>query len=342
MQVEEGKIKLDISLPKTVSKQMGVFYNPVMKLNRDVSILLLNALGKKDIQISDPMAGSGVRALRFMKELDKSIVKRLFVNDYSDKAVSLIKENMKLNGIKAGSISISCTDANLFLLQNKGFDYIDVDPFGTPNPFLDSAIKRISRDGVLAVTATDTSALCGTYINACRRKYWAEPLHNELMHETGLRILIRKVQLIGAQYEKALTPIFCYSLDHYFRIFFRCDKGKSKVDKMIKDHGMFMESGPMWLGKLWDKKLVGKMKKSAEDKKVKKLLDDIYCEASVDSVGFYDIHALCKRNKLKEIPKIDVLIANLKKKGYKAARTHFSGHGVRTDADENVLKKIIS
>ncbi|MCU0373510.1 MAG: ATP-binding protein, partial [Ignavibacteria bacterium] len=42
-----------------------------------------------------------------------------------------------------------------------GFDYIDIDPFGSPCPFLDAAIKRLSRGGILAVTATDTSALAG-------------------------------------------------------------------------------------------------------------------------------------------------------------------------------------
>ena len=73
-------------------------------------------------------------------------------------------------------------------MNSTGFDYIDVDPFGSPNPFLDAAIKRIARDGILAVTATDTAPLCGTYTNACRRKYWAVPLRNELMHEIGIRI----------------------------------------------------------------------------------------------------------------------------------------------------------
>ena len=97
-------------------------------------------------------------------------------------------------------------DANMFILESSGFDYIDIDPFGSPNFLLDSSVKRISRGGILAVTATDTSALAGSYPDACRRKYWAEPLRSEMMHEAGLRILIRKGQLIGAQFEKALTP----------------------------------------------------------------------------------------------------------------------------------------
>ena len=45
----------------------------------------------------------------------------------------------------------------LAILHSKGFDYIDLDPFGSPNIFLDSAVKRLGRNGILAVTATDTA-----------------------------------------------------------------------------------------------------------------------------------------------------------------------------------------
>ena len=198
----------------TISKQLEIFYNPVMKFNRDISILLLNALNKK-MQIADPLAGSGIRSIRFIKELNKGIITSIAINDSSTNAVRAIKKNVKLNKIKNKNIVISNKDANEFLLSSKGFDYIDIDPFGSPNPFLDAAVKRLARDGILAVTATDTAPLAGTYPNACKRKYWAIPLRNHLMHEVGIRILIRKVQLIGIQYDKALIPIFsCSKVRH--------------------------------------------------------------------------------------------------------------------------------
>ena len=56
------------------------------------------------------------------------------------------------------------------------------------------------------------------------------------MHETGIRILIRKIQLIGAQYNKALTPIFSYSKEHYFRVFLKCEKGKEAASKDKDDN----------------------------------------------------------------------------------------------------------
>jgi tRNA(guanine-26,N2-N2) methyltransferase len=242
--IEEGDSKINLKLDNKISKKLPVFYNPLMKLNRDISIYLLNAYSNlydlKNLRVCLPLAGSGIRGIRFLKELNETIIENIYVNDLSEEAFKSIKKNLKLNKLeKDQKIVISNKDANLFFLESDGFDYIDIDPFGSPNSFLDSAINRLSRKSILAVTATDTAPLCGTFIKTCRRKYWANPLHNELMHEIGLRILIRKVQLIASQYEKALTPILSYSKDHYMRIFFKCEKGKKKVDEIIKQHDTF-------------------------------------------------------------------------------------------------------
>jgi len=267
--IKEGLIKLKIPQSKKISKEMPVFYNPVMSLNRDISILLLNSINKTNMQIADPLAATGVRSIRLLKELRKDKIKKIYINDYNKGAIKLIIENLALNKFnhkENQKIEIKCIDANLFLLNSSGFDYIDIDPFGTPNPFLDAACKRIARNGILAVTATDTSALCGTFPKACVRKYWATPRKDAVMHETGLRILIRKIQLIAAQYNKALFPIFSYSKEHYMRVFLKNQKGKNEVDNILKQIKMFNDAGPMWIGNLWDENLVNKMHKNASEK----------------------------------------------------------------------------
>jgi tRNA (guanine26-N2/guanine27-N2)-dimethyltransferase len=335
-----------------ISKQLDIFYNPVMKFNRDMSIILLNALQRKNMRIADPLAGSGIRAIRFLKEVNKGIIDSIDINDNSKESVKAIKRNLKLNNIRS-KVAVSNQDANLFLLNSTGFDYIDVDPFGSPNPFLDSAIKRIARDGILAVTATDTAPLCGTYTNACKRKYWAIPLRNELMHEVGIRILIRKVQLIGVQYDKALTPILSFSKDHYFRIFFQTEKSKTACDSIVKQHHEFaycpkcftheikinnhcsncknsiLTAGPLWTGNLHDKKVLTKMQ--TQDYETKKFLDILKQESQHDILGFHDLHKLSRITK-KAPPKTQDVITQLKKQGYIATQTHFSLHAVKTNA----------
>ena len=350
--ISEGKARISAFVEDKVSRKLPVFYNPVMTLNRDVSVLLLNSLGKKDLQIADPLAGSGIRAIRFLLELKTGIVKSLSLNDLSENAARNISQNLRLNKLKPGkNVIISNEDANLFLLKSTGFDYIDIDPFGSPCPFLDSAITRLSREGILAVTATDTAALAGSSKTACLRKYWAVPLRNELMHEIGIRILTRRVQLIGAEHEKALIPLFSYTDEHYYRVFFWCEKGKQKVDEIMKlqkfliynnrtmetklADGIFNAdntskdcsfAGPLWTGSLWDKSLVQKMLKNCDksNKKLHSLLSIIGEESQIKTVGFYDLHKLAKAVG-KDIPPIEKILRN-----GQISRTHFLGWGVRS------------
>lgn len=341
--IEEGRARVKVPVTEKISKSMPVFYNPVMKSNRDICVLLLNSLNKKSMSIADPLAATGIRSIRLMLELKKGKIKDISINDNNKKAIKLIKENIKINNIfdVSNKVKIYNKDANLFLLESKGFDYIDIDPFGYPGIFLQAAAQRISREGILAVTATDTSALCGSFPHACLRKYWAKPLRNELMHETGLRILIRFVQLIGAINEKALNPIFCYYKDHYMRCYFKAEKGKQRVDKILKQHNYFSNSGPMWLGSLFDKNLVNKMVKNIDlddNKETIKLLKTIQQECEIDAISFYDIHKICERYKIKQVPKIENVINKIKKEGFRASRTHFTPQGIRSNIS---LKRFI-
>ncbi|MBW3019527.1 tRNA (guanine(10)-N(2))-dimethyltransferase [Candidatus Woesearchaeota archaeon] len=338
MRITEGSVTIDVSLQKAPSKTAPVFFNPVMKLNRDISVLFLNALNRK-LSCADILAGSGIRALRLMKECNVDVI----ANDVNPLAVKSMKKNAKLNGLK---LNISDKEANKFLLDSEGFDYIDIDPFGSPNPFLDIAVKRVSRKGYLGVTATDTSALSGSHIKAGLRKYWGHPVKNECMHETGIRLLIRKVQLIGAQYAKALVPVFCHASQHYYRVYFECSKGKEKVDNIMKQHkyvdfnkdfsittsyeNQRASAGPVWTGKLWNRPLVNKMLKNAEGE-AKDLLGVIKKEAAIPTVGFYDYYAMCSKLG-KNVPDRISLFSKLKKKGKLASETHFSYKGVRTNA----------
>src|SRR3989344_2911653 len=326
--IQEGLAKAEIDEREKISKELDVFYNPVMKNNRDISVMILNSIPNKNMQIGLPMEASGIRGIRFIKEARKGKIKNVSFNDNSLDAVKAMKKNLKMNKIRK-NIQVSCSDANLFLLNSKGFDYIDIDPFGSPNKFLDSAVKRISRNGILAVTATDTSNLAGTYKEAWIRKYWSVPIDNELRHEIGVRILIRKVQLVGAQYEKAMVPIFSYFKDHYYRIFFCCEKGKKKVDEVMRLHGYFKEAGPIWLGDLWDDKIADKISKCKDE--VRPFLQRIALESKIKTVGFFDVHAECKRKHIKVNHKIDELMEKIRNKGFKAERTHFSDTGIRSD-----------
>ena len=177
------------------------------------------------------------------------------------------------------------------------------------------------------------------------------------MHEVGLRILIRKIQLQGIQFEKALTPILSYSKDHYYRLYLRSDRGKVKCDELVKQHQYFLFchqclnfttsmfnqercscgkgfafAGPLWVGNLGDASLVQKMEKNNPFPGEQKLLDVLQQEYQKNKVGFYDLHVLAKRHK-HDPPKMDIVLQKLN-----GTRTHFSPTGIKTErALEGVL-----
>ena len=341
-----------------VHAKMEVFYNPVMASNRNISILLLNSIPNQDMKIADPLAGSGIRSLRFVQELLPGKIKELAVNDAKENFKDIFTKNSKLNKLTKSNqdkIFIHNQDASLFLLTSSGFDYIDIDPFGSPNPFLSAAVAKISRNGILSITATDTAALTGTYAASTTRKYWAAPLRNYLMHEIGLRILIRKIQLQGIQFDKALVPILSYHKDHYFRVYLRSEKGKEKCDELLKQHHYFLFcsscfsmktsiynkdqcscgkqfqfAGPLWIGKLKDQKLISTMATNTifpEEQKFLNLLSE-----EKDVVGFYDIHAAARKYRV-DVPKFEFILKKMN-----ATRTHFSLTGIKTDKRIDKLK----
>ncbi len=361
----EGKAKIRIQDSDKITRKMPVFYNPAMKLNRDISVLLLQVSGGSRLRIADPLAATGVRTIRFLKELGSSKVSVAYVNDGSAAAAASIRNNLKLNKISARKAVVSNEEANIFLLKNKPFDYIEIDPFGTPVTFLDSSVKSLSGNGILAVTATDTAALSGTAPRACLRKYWSFPLKNYLMHELGLRILARRVQLAAASHEKALIPVYSYSMLHYMRIFFRSSSRASDVDSVLKSHQnisccgncLSIElsakekcgncksaktgvAGPLWTGKLWDSRLAAEVFNENEDEKNRSFLKTISEEAKIPSLGFYDTHAFSSKFGIR-VPKLESVISALRKHGFMAARTHLSGNGVRTNANSSAFARIL-
>ncbi len=325
--IQEGKASIIIQTKDIATKNQEVFYNPKMELNRTLSILLLRAIKKKSQQILLPLAGTGVRGIRLLLELPKNMIKGILLNDVNPKAATYMNQNLVANNLeKETRVKITTQDANTLLSNTEyGFDYIDIDPFGSPNFLLDNAIRRLKGKAILAVTATDTAPLAGAYPLTCKTKYWATASDVPAKHELGLRILARKVQLLGMHHEKSLLPIFSYHHEHYYRIYFLCERGKQKAAKRYEfltgihsyctTCGQFFVgenklkqcpyckertlryTGPLYTGALQDVRLLKAMKKIAKDKNIIALLENLITESSVKQVGQYDMHDLAHKNK---------------------------------------------
>ena len=374
-QIEEGLTKIEFPEFDKVSSDAPVFYNPHMELNRDLSILAIQVFQKQEnrnIDICDLFGGSGIRGIRYKNEIDG--VENVAINDISELANEYEKHNIELNNLD--DIEVYQHDASIFLRMKRGeFDVIDIDPFGTPSPFLDSAGYCSRRNSLLCVTATDTSALCGTYKEPCIRKYNAKPYKSEYCHENGIRILAGFVALTLAKYSKCIDIKMSHSTEHYMRLYIKIEKGSKKSDETLKNIGYIshcrnclhrqtskglasaieencpvcgeklVHAGPLWLGNIQDKEFIQKMIDESENKKINtekqalKLLNSCLHEADAPAT-FFDIHSICKSLKI-SAPKLDLIFDELKNKGFIAIKTHYNPLGIKTDANISDLKKIL-
>ncbi len=345
MIVEEGKVKIKLD--------KDVFYNPRMRFCRDLDVLVWRCLDDKR-EFLDALAGTGVRGIRARVESGYDVI---YLNDRDPKAVKLIKENLDLNGVDA---EVFNKDANI-LMREKKFWHIDLDPFGSPAEFMDSAGFSVKK--YLSVTATDTAAFCGSATESGLRKYFVFAEMTDIYQEIGLRALIGYIARELAKHEKGIEVLVCWAREHYYRVHLKVRKSLRSSKDSVGSLGYmlycprclnrdfvkvgecfercdcgekFRIYGPIWLGSLKDIDLVRKMLEVADDKIkfVKSIADEL------DVPFAYNVHAISRVLGINP-PKISWIIEKLKEMGFEASRVHYSGIVFKTNAKMSEIKSLL-
>jgi tRNA (guanine26-N2/guanine27-N2)-dimethyltransferase len=357
-----------------------VFYNPTMELNRDLAVLSLQAYQRsleREVSVCEPLTGCGLRGVRFAVEVKG--VRRVSVNDINPKAAKLASFNAEHNGVK-DRVEVANEDANLFLSRyaapRKRFNYVDVDPFGSPVPYLDAALRALRSGGLIALTATDMAPLCGVHPRACLRKYCGVPLRTEYCHELAVRLLVGCLVMMAAKHDVGVEVLFSYSVDHYVRAYATVNYGAKVADKSVGKMGYILHcflcfhretslgiisplnrvcpeckaklsiAGPLWLGKIADKTFSSLIGQEAEKrnfrqkKRLLKLISLVQNEAEAPAT-YYTIDRICDKLNL-PIPALKKVISRMGREGFQAVPTHFNSRGFRTDAPVNKVREIIA
>ena len=99
------------------------------------------------LRVLDALSASGLRAMRYMKEVPG--LHSVVANDLDPAAVAVMEQNFLRNGLGAPQVVPSTSDAVALLHQSKPpaaerFDVVDLDPYGTAAPFLDGAVQAVA------------------------------------------------------------------------------------------------------------------------------------------------------------------------------------------------------
>jgi tRNA (guanine26-N2/guanine27-N2)-dimethyltransferase len=385
--IQEGKINAIVPKLQAYKKQPSdyapskapVFYNPVMELNRDLAVLAFQAYQRmvnREISICEPLTSTGNRAVRLAAEIDG--VKQIIASDINTRAYRLAEQNVQLNELQ-DLVTVKHKDANCLLschgAPRKRFDVVDIDPFGSPVPYLDSAICALRNQGLLAVTATDLAPLCGVHSKACIRKYGGKPLRTEYCHEFAVRLLAGSVATAAAKHDIGVRVLFSHSTDHYIRVYAQIGYGAKKADSSIKNLGYMLHcftcfhrepaktlspkffekcpecgsalswAGPLWLEKIFDSQFCDRMVQEnrhtafRNSGRIDKLIALAKGEAEAPTT-YYVIDQISDKLAL-PVPSVSAMLLKLRDKGFQAVPTHFNSRGIKTDAPALTMQELL-
>lgn len=358
---------------KGPGKKAPVFYNPSMRLNRDMTVLIMQGLvrekrlpGRDRLRILDGLCGTAVKSIRLFREVDWGDlpfeISACDVNRYAMEAAEALKMSNE------AEIDLSRMDVKENLHRNR-YSFIDIDPFGSPVPYAACAFSSILPRGVIAFTATDTAALSGSIPRVTFRRYGTRMIRTEFLKEMSCRIMMGYLARTAASLGLSIRPLLFYAMDHYVRGFVEVDRGVKRADEMLSDVSMIHHAppgppsrgvsnisgavnqlGPLWMGPLEDPIFLEVLKdimvnngslrmNMGSPTRMEKMIDLAVGEHCMRPFG-YDTDILSSRLSASP-PPINKVIEELIGSGFKASRSRFGDKIIRTDSDWDPLKKII-
>lgn len=193
------------------------------------------------IRILEALSATGLRAIRYGHEIPN--VSRIVANDLLAEAVKSINRSAEYNGLQEKVVGHQ-GDAIKYMgsiSDSEKFHAIDLDPYGTAAPFIDSAVQLVKDNGLLLVTCTDAGVLAGNgYPEKCFALYGGNNFGNtdmglEANHEAGIRLILGTIASAAARYKKCIEPVLSLSIDYYFRVFVRITTSPIEVKKLASN-----------------------------------------------------------------------------------------------------------
>ncbi len=356
-----------------LSLSKGVFYNPQMRFCRSMSSLAVGAISEK-LEVVDAFCASGIRGIRYAKE--NKNVRKLTSLDIEKSAIALAKKNAKANRVKHEAV-VGNVSRMAFELDA---DFLEIDPFGTPSPYLVDAFRffNTKKEAYLSVTATDVAVLCGGKTAPCMKNYHSKPMNNEFTHETGLRIMLKKIAETAAEFNMGIRPLVSFSDRHYLKAVLHVKRSAELAYDSMKTLGYVSfcgkcgwrgsggfpktcpnckpgtgdrlpatdYAGPLWLGELHEPDFVRRMAalnaaRGYSDKE--ELAGALALMAGETGMPpyYYNVHALCKLARSASVPTMGTVLDSLRAAGHRAVKTHFSPICIKTDAPYGAVKEAV-
>ena len=369
-EIVEGSTKLLVpkgSMTEKVPPKEPAFFNPRASLSRDLSIIACSTFWKSfefPKIFFDGLSGLGARGLRIANEISE--VEKVIVNDVNPNALEIALRSAKINNLENFEISENetCRFLSSHSRMNERASIVDIDPFGSPSKYIDCAIRATMHSGMLALTATDLQVLHGLFNKAAKRRYYGTPVKTEFSNEIAIRLILGCVSFVAGRLDISFQPLFVDHDMHYYRTYMKilntpekeekigyiifCRSCKDRYTEITRQNkcrkcGHETEiAGPLWIGKLFEKEFIQKMKNVKNDLIVNKKCDRIIERAEEEAelpATYYTLDEIASM--IKSAPlKLNEAIERLRAQGYKASMTSLNPGGFRTDCEIDKITQV--
>jgi tRNA (guanine26-N2/guanine27-N2)-dimethyltransferase len=354
------------SLTEPAPPMAPAFFNPHARVGRDVTVLLSRAIAAASPpphDYLDAMAGVGARGLRVLVEGGLQFAQ---LNDLNPQAIELARRAARANGVEERcEFSVEEAAYLLALKARRGerFLLVDIDPFGSPAPYLELGLRAVRLGGALAFSATDTAALMGVHPRVAKRRYGGNSIRCEEAKEVAARLLLGASAMAAMRLEGGIRPLFVHATRHYVRAFVSFERGAAKADRTAQNIGYYhhcpeglhryasqepeascrscggrlLRAGPLWIGPLFDVELISRALsgEAGAYPEASRLLGLAKEEAALPA-GYYTLAELGRRLR-RSTPPLRRLQELLGQEGWRSARTSFEPTGLRTEAPAEAL-----
>lgn len=345
------------------------FYRSRSQVGRDLAILAAKIYQQThgQLRVLDAMTGCGVRPLRYQLEAGADWV---WANEANPDHRETLERNLAM-GMRPRSYRITHQDANQVFFacyqQRDFYDLVDIDNFGNPSPFIGAALWAAHIGGMLYLTSTDGRSTGGHDPDRSLQTLGSFARSHPAVHEQGLRLLIGhayqqaaargfRIQplfsLFHGQVHRAMVRLtlegawdsdlygfiaYCHGCGHYQTVPWR-QLGRVRCPchpdpTPSPQPPSLVLSGPLWLGPLHDRPLLGQMRDLALTwgwQQRAQLLAIMEAEAEMPPY-YYKLGEVGRHGHM-DIPRRDGLIQGLRDRGFRATPTHLDSQALKTNA----------
>ncbi|KAK1305649.1 putative tRNA (guanine(26)-N(2))-dimethyltransferase 2 [Acorus calamus] len=292
----------------------------------------------KPPRVLEALAASGLRAIRYAREVEG--IGQITALDNDKVSVEACQRNIQFNVLLGFD-----WEANL----GQGNE-VDLDPYGSPSVFLDSAVQSVADGGMLMCTATDMAVLCGGNGEGNIVMKW--------LLESSLQAL----RSASAMKNTPLKLSYVYQCVGYDSFHLQCigrtfTKNNSRympgfgpvVPRECSDCGKKFNMGghwPIWSAPIHDQEWVAATLADVKAKKERyPAYDKIYSVLTTISEElvvplFLSLHNLCATLKCTS-PSAVLFRSTVINAGYRISWSHVNPLGLKSDAPMDVIWDIM-